>query len=128
MVLAIITGTLAGVGAWILKYFIGHMCSFFLGFMRSGEINWYLAALPFIGILAVAAYQRYVIRFDLEHGTARIARVIAGGSYRISPTLCYRPLLANIVTLGFGGSGRPFFSIRSANLACFFRKTSWTVS
>ena len=117
MVLAIITGTLAGVGAWILKFFIGRMCSFFLGFMRSGEINWYLAALPFIGILAVAVYQRYVIRFDLEHGTARIARVIAGGSYRISPTLCYRPLLANIVTLGFGGSAGAEGPIAAAGAA-----------
>lgn len=117
MVLSVLTGVICGIAAWILKFCIGHMCRFFLGFVDPQGPNWYLAVLPFIGILLTGIYQRYIIHFDLEDGTRRISEALAAKKYYMSFPLCYRPLVGNIVTLGLGGSAGAEGPIASAGAA-----------
>lgn len=104
MVLAAVVGTAAGVGAWFLKWSIGHMYSAFVNYSSHIGIFWYIFALPFIGIFLAVAYQRCVIGYSVEHGTDIVARAIAEGQYKMRMSMCYTPIVASVLTLGFGGS------------------------
>lgn len=104
MLLAMLIGTLSGMAAWILKWTIGGMCSYFVGYERGVGPYWYVFFLPFIGIFLAVAYQKYIVRSSLEHGTDIVARDIAEGQYKMRVGMCYQPIVASILTLGFGGS------------------------
>ncbi len=104
MLLAFIIGILSGVAAWLFKWSIGHLARFFLSFVRSGGLNWFLLVLPVIGILLTVAYQKWVVRDSLEHGIIIVKASIDRGVYTLRTGLCYEPIVASVLTLGFGGS------------------------
>lgn len=104
MVLAVIVGILSGVAAWVLKWSIGGMCNFFVGYERGPGPYWYVFFLPFVGIFLAVAYQRYVVHGTLEHGTDIVGKMIAEGQYKMRFGMCYQPIIASVLTLGFGGS------------------------
>lgn len=126
MVMAAIIGTVSGIAAWILKWSIGGMCNFFVGYERGAGPYWYVFALPFIGIFLAVAYQRYVVHGSIEHGTEIVGKAIAEGQYKMRRGLCYEPIIASVLTLGFGGSAGaegPVATVGSAvgsNLARLF--------
>lgn len=103
-VLAVIIGVLSGVGAWFLKWSIGHMSTFFQSFETGHHPNWYIAVLPAVGIFLAVAYQRFVVHGSLEHGTDIIAQALAEHRFVIRASMCYQPIVASVLTLGFGGS------------------------
>lgn len=104
IIVAALTGILAGTAAWVLKYTIGHLASLVLRHLETGGPNWYLAGVPVIGILLAVAYQHLVIHTDLEHGTDRIAKDLAAHRTRMPVARAWQPVIASIVTLGLGGS------------------------
>lgn len=117
VILAIATGILAGVAAWILKYTIGHLGSFTMRFAQLNGPNWFMAVIPFVGILLAVCYQHFVVRGSLEHGTERLSRDLARHQYYMRRNMCYRPLLGCIITLGFGGSAGSEAPIATAGAA-----------
>lgn len=104
IVLAMLIGLLSGVGAWFLKMSIGGMCRFFLSYENLSHPNWYIAVLPAVGIFIAVAYQRKIVHSSLEHGTDIIDRAVAEHRYVIRASMCYQPIVASVLTLGFGGS------------------------
>lgn len=104
MILAVLVGAIAGVAAWFLKWSISAMCSFFLSFETPGHPNWYILVLPFIGFMLVVAYQKWVVHGSLEHGTTFIQKAISERHFQIRTGMCYQPIIASVMTLGFGGS------------------------
>lgn len=102
--IAIFVGILAGVGAWFLKWSIGGLTRFFLSLTDPAHGNWFLFVLPILGIVLTSLYQRYWVGYPLEHGVSQIHRSLARHHYRIRPGFCYQPILANVMTLGLGGS------------------------
>lgn len=104
MVLAAIIGVLAGVGAWFMKWAIGHMSRFFLSYESGSHPTWYVVGLPAAGIFLAVAYQRWVVHASLEHGTAKVNKMLAEGQYVMRARMCYQPIVASVLTLGFGGS------------------------
>lgn len=117
MLLAVATGTMAGVGAWFLKFTIGHLARITMHFAQSNGPNWFMAVVPFVGILLTVCYQRFVVHESLEHGTDRVRRCLAERQYNMRRSLCYQPLLASMVTLGFGGSAGAEGPIATAGAA-----------
>ncbi len=117
IIMAAITGILAGCGAWFLKFSIGHVSKYILSFLDINGINWFLIMMPLIGILLVGMYQRYVIHFDLEHGTARLSKDLAEHRYRLRVQQCYRPIIGAVITLSMGGSAGAEGPIASAGAA-----------
>ena len=117
MMLATATGTLAGVAAWILKYTIGHLARFTMHFAQSNGPNWFMAVVPLIGIMLTVCYQHYVIHRSIEHGTDIIRRDLARHQYHMRRGMCYQPLLASMITLGFGGSAGAEGPIATAGAA-----------
>lgn len=104
MVLAALCGTAAGVGAWFLKFVIGHLAALLFSKAGGTGIWWLLGLLPIAGILLTVAYQRFVVRGQLEHGTDLLCRDIAARRFGLAPSLMYNPIIASTITLGFGGS------------------------
>lgn len=104
LVMASIIGVFAGVGAWFMKWAIGHMSRFFLHFESGSHPTWYIVGLPTIGIFLAVAYQKWIVRGSLEHGTTRVNRMLAEGQYVMRARMCYQPIVASVLTLGFGGS------------------------
>lgn len=101
---AAIAGILAGVGAWILKFSLGHMGNFFCSFLNPDKVNWYIGLLPVCAILIAGMYQRYITKSDLEQGSDHIARRFVSHRFNMPIALAYQPLIACIITLGLGGS------------------------
>lgn len=104
MALGSIIGILAGACAWFLKWSIGGMSRFFLSLADPGSPNWFLFVLPFVGIIITACYQRYWVKYSLEHGVSQVSRDLAAHQYKLRTGLCYQPLIANVMTVGMGGS------------------------
>lgn len=117
MILGALIGILAGAGAWFLKWSIGGLSHFFLSLTDPGNANWFLFALPFAGIIITACYQRYWVKYPLEHGVSQISRDLAAHQYRIRTGMCYQPLFANVMTVGLGGSAGAEGPIATAGAA-----------
>lgn len=117
MALAIITGIGAGVGAWVLKFTIGHASRLIVSNLREDGLNFFILLLPFAGILLTVVYQRYVVHSSLEHGADQISRALAEKRYRIRRGMCYQPIMAAIMTLSFGGSAGAEGPIATAGAA-----------
>lgn len=104
MILAAITGVFAGVGAWILKASISWASDNSLRIVQGTHLIWLVIMLPMCGILLAVCYQHYVVHEELEHGTDQLRLALSEHRYQLRAGLCYQPLLASILTLGFGGS------------------------
>lgn len=104
IVVAAITGICAGFGAFLLKFFIGHLADFFVTRVNPYGVNYLLLAVPVAGILLTACYQLYWIRTNLMHGASRLVDDLAHRRYYLPAHLTYAPIVASTITLGFGGS------------------------
>lgn len=104
MLLGTFIGIFSGIGAWFLKFSIGGLSRLFLSMTNPDGVNWFLFALPFVGIMLAVVYQRYWVGYSLEHGVSQVSRDIAAHNYRLRTGLCYQPLIANVITVGLGGS------------------------
>lgn len=117
MLIGTVVGILAGIGAWFLKWSIGGLSHFFLSLQNPGEVNWWLFALPFAGIMITVCYQRYWVRYSLEHGVSQVSWAIQAHQYRLRTGMCYQPLIANVMTVGLGGSAGAEGPIATAGAA-----------
>ncbi len=104
MVVASVVGIAAGVAAWMLKTGVKLLADTVTQWGRDDATMWYLIALPFAGIFMAVAYQRWVVHSNIEHGTEIVGRALAADNYRLRTRMCYDPIVASILTLGFGGS------------------------
>lgn len=117
MMLGSVIGIIAGCFAWFLKWSIGGLSHFFLSLANPSGPNWYLFALPFAGIMMAACYQRYVLGYSLEHGVSQVSRDLALHQYKLRYGLCYNPLIANVMTVGLGGSAGAEGPVATASAA-----------
>ncbi len=104
VIVAAFIGTLAGFGAFLLKFFIGHITGFITSIIQETGHKYLLLIIPVVGIIAVSCYQRYILRQNLMHGTDRLNKDLKARRYRLPGDLTYAPMLASTVTLGLGGS------------------------
>lgn len=104
LVVASAVGVAAGVAAWVLKWSIRRMMDLAMSLGPADSTMWFVVALPFAGILMALAYQRTVVHGSIEHGPSIVAKALAENKYRLDAHLCYRPIVATVLTLGMGGS------------------------
>ncbi|MCM1522519.1 MAG: chloride channel protein [Muribaculaceae bacterium] len=97
-------GLVLGVTAFVLKQAIKWVSMFLVGHFRPDHPNWALLIIPIVGILISVAFQKFIARRRLDHGTDRIEEMLKAGDYRIPSVFSWGPLIAAVFTLGFGGS------------------------
>lgn len=117
MLIGSIIGILAGCGAWFLKWSIGGLAHIFRGLMDPAGPNWWFFVLPFAGIMITAMYQRYLLKYSVEHGVSQVSRAIHMHQYKLRTGFCYQPLLCNVMTVGLGGSAGAEGPIATAGAA-----------
>lgn len=100
---AIVTGALAGFGAFFLKSgltWIGNMLSAPLA-MSHG--NYMFVIYSVIAILGAVAYQKGVGE-NLANGTSQLKQRVQTGNFSFRRSMTFTPLVGCLVTVGLGGS------------------------
>lgn len=103
-VLALVTGCLTGLCVFLLKRVIAFLSGFLTSGFHADSPNWIFLLLPVAGIMLAGAYQRYVLKTEIYHGVNRLCVSLAKRQYDLPGFLCYAPMVASTLTLGFGGS------------------------
>lgn len=101
---AAVIGLLTGVAAFLLKWTIGTVSTFFMSRFHVGTFNYALLLIPVAGIMLTGIFQRYILRHDITHGVARIIDCIDRRRYNLPPYMIWAYTVASTLTLGFGGS------------------------
>ena len=82
---AAVIGLLTGVAAFLLKWTIGTVSTFFMSRLHVGTFNYALLLIPVAGIMLTGIFQRYILRHDITHGVARIIDCIDRRQYNLPP-------------------------------------------
>lgn len=104
MAVAMLAGILAGLAAALLKWGIAVFSKFVTGCFNADGPNWWLILLPVAGLLLVGIYQRYIIHHQISHGDDRLRNDFRLNRCYLRVSTTYNPIIACILTLGFGGS------------------------
>ncbi len=99
-----IVGLAAGFSAFLLKGGIRLLTQLCQSWLNPVGPNWILFCLPAAGVALAIVMQKYIFRSDLETGTGQVKTHLKEDNPYMAPSLMYSPLMANAVTLGFGGS------------------------
>lgn len=104
--LSIITGTIAGLAAVLLKTIVHYMEVLVKwGFgASSSQGNFLYLATPLLGILLTIIFLRTFIKEDIGHGISKILFAISRKKSKIKPHNMYSSIVACSLTSGFGGS------------------------
>lgn len=97
-------GLIMGVIAFLLKTSIRWVSLSLTHHLHPDHINWALLAIPVVGILLAVAFQRYVIHRNLSHGSDQVDKMLKNNDYDVPSAFSWGPLVAAVMTLGFGGS------------------------
>ncbi len=100
----VVVGFLAGLLAWALKWSLHHLRDLAHTLLDQSSGNLLLIVLPVVGVLAAVIYQRFICHHNLERGTEQIKQSLASGDVREPKDYWYSPIIANVMTLGLGGS------------------------
>lgn len=104
MILSVIIGVLAGLGAVVIKKGV-HLVRFLLTSNISENYHNYLFfVLPAIGILIVVLYTRFVIRRHVGHGIPSVLFAISRTHGIIKRHNIFSSIITSVFTVGFGGS------------------------
>lgn len=101
---SVAAGIIIGVGAHILKWLIATVTGWCADIFHTSTDSYWLLITPVVGIVVAACLVRYVFRHPLEGSTEQIRTKIKAGSGVLPFKLTFAPIVANALTLGFGGS------------------------
>lgn len=103
-ILATVAGIIIGGCAALLKHTIDWVSSLMLSHFSNPHPNYYLLAIPIVGILLTGILCRYVLHVNAAHGVRQLMAGFKKHIYDVSKKFVYSPFLASTVTLGLGGS------------------------
>ncbi len=104
IILALIVGILGGFAALILKGLVQLISEALMSHMSSTGGNYVLLLYPFVGIILVTLYVKYVVKENISHGVTRVLYAISKNKSRLKPHNMYSNIIASSITIGFGGS------------------------
>lgn len=104
VILAVITGVIAGALAHIFKKMIRFIANIFIPHIVNSGFNWWIIAVPLAGILLTGIFTRYILHRDLTHVVAQLINDLKNKTYRLRHTLTFSAILGGTITLGMGGS------------------------
>lgn len=104
LIVALAVGIIGGFAALLLKFLIHTIAGFLTEHVSVRSGNYIYLVYPFVGILIVGLYVRYVVRDNISHGVTRVLYSISQNKSRLKPHNMYTSIIASSVTIGFGGS------------------------
>ncbi|MDX9696128.1 MAG: chloride channel protein [Bacteroidales bacterium] len=103
IILSFIVGLLSGLAAVILKTTV-HTTHSFLSTRFDSDFNYFYLIFPIIGILLTVLYVKYFVKDNIGHGVSRILYALSRNNGKIKKHNNYTSMVANTLTVGFGGS------------------------
>ncbi len=104
VLLAVLVGFCCGMAAVILKTGV-RAVEWLLTHWFSKDIHGILYLLyPGIGMLIAMLIVKYVVKENLSHGITKVLYAISRKKSKLSSRSIWGPILASVVTIGFGGS------------------------
>ena len=103
MLLAAAIGFATGFACVILKYLIKTVSSATTDLVTDGH-RLLFTILPVVGLGLTTLFCRKIIGRNLSRGTDRLISFLKQGGYILNKDLLIGPIIANTLTLGFGGS------------------------
>ena len=113
IILALLTGIISGLAAVLLKRLIESISEMITSQLSISEGNFLYLVTPIIGILIVGIYVRYVVKDNISHGVTQVLYAISQKKSRLKIHNMYTSVVASSITIGFGGSRRPYSVHRS---------------
>ncbi len=104
LLLSIVIGLMAGLGAVVIKKMV-HLIDLFLTGGLVHQFHHYLYFIfPTIGILIVILFIKYVNKHPVEHGIPGVLHAISKQNGMIHRHNLYSSIITSVLTVGFGGS------------------------
>lgn len=103
VIAAIFVGAMAGLATFLLKTSMSHLEHFLTDHFDKTHANYMFLIYPTIGILLATIFQT-LIRENLAHGTEQLKHRLNQSNFRIKRNMIASPLIACLLTVGFGGS------------------------
>lgn len=107
MLLAVVTGLLAGMGA--------HLFELLLHFVKNSLVSWFpvtsasllYLVYPAMGIILASLFVKYMVKDNISEGVTRVLYAMSKKGSRIKGHNCYSSIIGGAITIGFGGSVGP---------------------
>ena len=104
MILAVIVGFLAGLGAVIIKNGVRLIKGMLTSHLVVDYQNYLFFVLPAIGILIAVLFIRFVVRQNVGHGIPSVLFAISKNHGVIKRHNIFSSVVTSVFTVGFGGS------------------------
>lgn len=104
MLLSIIVGVLAGLGAVIIKRSVILIQNFLMEGFSHNYQNYLYFLYPAAGLFIVVLFNRYILRNPVGHGIPNVLYAISKNSSIIKPYQMFASIITSSITVGFGGS------------------------
>ena len=107
MLLAVVVGVLAGLGAYLFEMLLHGI--------KSGLIRWFpvdsahilFLIYPAVGIILATLFVKYIVRDNISEGVTRALYAMSRRNSRIARHNCWTSIVGGATTIGFGGSVGP---------------------
>ena len=104
MLLAVVVGVLAGLGAYLFEMLLHGI--------KSGLIRWFpvdsahilFLIYPAVGIILATLFVKYIVRDNISEGVTRVLYAMSRRNSRIARHNCWTSIVGGATTIGFGGS------------------------
>ncbi len=104
MILSIVVGLLAGLGAVIIKRSVGFIHNLLIEGNANNLQNYLYFLYPAIGLFIVVIFNRFVLRKPVGHGIPNVLYAISKNSSIIKAYQMFASVITSSITVGFGGS------------------------
>ena len=107
MLLAVVGGVLAGLGAYLFEMLLHGI--------KSGLIRWFpvdsahilFLIYPAVGIILATLFVKYIVRDNISEGVTRVLYAMSRRNSRIARHNCWTSIVGGATTIGFGGAVGP---------------------
>lgn len=97
-------GLCGGAAAILLKQSVASLEALLRGAVASRNLNYFILALPTVGLILSVLFVKMVARSDLSHGVTQVLAAISRDGGRLPTKMIWAPLAGCTMTVGFGGS------------------------
>ncbi len=107
IVLAIITGLLAGLGTYVFEALLHGIKYILVSWFPKTSASIFYLFYPAIGIILATLFVKYIVRDNISEGVTRVLYAMSKRGSQIKPHNCYSSIIGGATTIGFGGSVGP---------------------
>ena len=107
MLLAVVVGVLAGLGAYLFEMLLHGIKSGLRRWFPVDSAHILFLIYPAVGIILATLFVKYIVRDNISEGVTRVLYAMSRRNSRIARHNCWTSIVGGATTIGFGGSVGP---------------------